>query len=652
MNLDQNRPNDISRSSASSRSRDWIKQNFWSLMALAAVIGICAFIVQHFKKPGQMSVIESQAMDMSAMQPPRGAVPVAIATVERETIEGSVTYTGTVQAYEDEDVFPRLTGRIVSMPVYPGDTVKKGQLLVQLDPTDRSEYASKLSESRYASEAAMNNASIARQELSEKSYELEAAKFAESAAADELQQAKSDLEYWSPEIKREVNLLKGQVISQQEYDDELNKYNQASAKVRQLVAKQNQAKSTRLAANAAYEAAAHHVGHIAFAAREAEAATLTADITHSYTRIQAQSDGVVVKRLVSPGVVVNPGMLILKISHLKKVRVQAEVASVDADKITVGNTVYIKSSELADDQIEANITSIFPAADVSTRTVIVEALVDNTGPRLSDKGSSSRTLPNLSSFRLLPGDYVVMRISTGKENALVIPSSAVVWREGKSQVWRAVGSGGTDDTKYTCVMHPQIKADKPGKCPICGMTLVPMTSSGNLSAHLTAITTGVSDDQNTEVTSGLSEGDQIIYQGYSSLENGLPVIATEWGESGPVTLPTVSKVQTNRLDSDNKWTNDIKLEGMHLHLIMLPQPPKGSNNKLRCTILSLDSKAVIGASISAKTTMPAMSMPGPDLSAIEKGKGNYELTTNFMSGLWQIILRVNNQTTTINVDIP
>jgi membrane fusion protein, copper/silver efflux system len=25
---------------------------------------------------------------------------------------------------------------------------------------------------------------------------------------------------------------------------------------------------------------------------------------------------------------------------------------------------------------------------------------------------------------------------------------------------------------WTCVIHPQIKKDKPGKCPICGMTLV------------------------------------------------------------------------------------------------------------------------------------------------------------------------------------
>ena len=27
---------------------------------------------------------------------------------------------------------------------------------------------------------------------------------------------------------------------------------------------------------------------------------------------------------------------------------------------------------------------------------------------------------------------------------------------------------------YTCPMHPSVKADKPGACPICGMNLVPV----------------------------------------------------------------------------------------------------------------------------------------------------------------------------------
>ncbi|MBL4561358.1 MAG: efflux RND transporter periplasmic adaptor subunit [Labilibaculum sp.] len=33
-----------------------------------------------------------------------------------------------------------------------------------------------------------------------------------------------------------------------------------------------------------------------------------------------------------------------------------------------------------------------------------------------------------------------------------------------------------DPTTWTCSMHPQIKQDKPGKCPICAMDLIPLTT--------------------------------------------------------------------------------------------------------------------------------------------------------------------------------
>ncbi|NEW85594.1 MAG: efflux RND transporter periplasmic adaptor subunit, partial [Mariniphaga sp.] len=33
-------------------------------------------------------------------------------------------------------------------------------------------------------------------------------------------------------------------------------------------------------------------------------------------------------------------------------------------------------------------------------------------------------------------------------------------------------------TIWTCAMHPQIRMDKPGKCPICAMELIPLGQSG------------------------------------------------------------------------------------------------------------------------------------------------------------------------------
>lgn len=34
-------------------------------------------------------------------------------------------------------------------------------------------------------------------------------------------------------------------------------------------------------------------------------------------------------------------------------------------------------------------------------------------------------------------------------------------------------SGSASATVYTCPMHPEVTSDAPGKCPKCGMTLVP-----------------------------------------------------------------------------------------------------------------------------------------------------------------------------------
>jgi Cu2+-exporting ATPase len=53
----------------------------------------------------------------------------------------------------------------------------------------------------------------------------------------------------------------------------------------------------------------------------------------------------------------------------------------------------------------------------------------------------------------------------------------------QKQVGTGYASPANEFVKYTCPMHPQIVKDGPGKCPLCGMTLVPLSKSGDHTGH-------------------------------------------------------------------------------------------------------------------------------------------------------------------------
>jgi starvation-inducible outer membrane lipoprotein len=46
-----------------------------------------------------------------------------------------------------------------------------------------------------------------------------------------------------------------------------------------------------------------------------------------------------------------------------------------------------------------------------------------------------------------------------------------------------VDSKTTEKAVYTCTMHPEVRSDKPGDCPKCGMKLVKMETADSTHMH-------------------------------------------------------------------------------------------------------------------------------------------------------------------------
>jgi RND family efflux transporter MFP subunit len=482
--------------------------------------------------------------------------------------------------------------------------VAKAQEELRVMQRDADASAAMVKETRREVDRADREVETAREELAAAQAEQEAmqaeigmARESLAQAEAEITSAQADVAYWDEELKREKQLLDVGAVSTEEYQREEAAAKTARAKLSQaqsmvgerrqaiaaaearsrqaaadvsaarkrigaMEAERSKAEAGGERAQAEAEAAAARVERARAEIRSAEAmrdersagvraasarvgeaqsgigeraaGLAVARTVRGYTEIRATRPGVVTQRLVSPGVLVSPGTPILRVAEIGRVRLQAYVAEKDLRLLHRGDRVEATSPKLPDGKLSAQITSIFPAADPTTRTSIVEAVVDN------------------AEQHLYPGDAVTMRLFGPSEvGVLAVPNSALITQtEAKGgpssgqrpTVWLAAEGKVDPNAKpvYTCVMHPEIRADKPGTCPKCGMDLVPEETAlgaGVKVARRVPVTLGATDGERTVVLTGVREGDEVIVKGHDNLHEGDAVFAVAWGERGPQTLP-------------------------------------------------------------------------------------------------------------------
>lgn len=538
-----------------------LRQHFWGVLLLVALFIGSGFVVRTWKAehPGAMSVLESQAMDMTVMKPPVGAVPVATEIVHLGRFAAKVTYTGSVAPLQEQVVYPRVEGYLKNLSVYNGDHVSGNQLIAVVDSPDLQSKVAEAAAGRLAASseiptaqynvarmsaehaAAQGEVQTAKSELARARAMVAAAEKGVTQKQQDVKSAKANLEYWNAEIAREQKLLNAGAVSTQEFQSEKAQATAAEAEYENKQAMLEETKANveaakadvsskqsmvsvaaqRVsAASAALAGAGYEVRQKSAMARQAGAMVATASTVDQFRYVRAPFAGMVTKRYASPGQFVTAGTAVAGIVQIDRVRLQANVSDRDIDSIQVGAPVVAHFAKNPNLVINATVTSVSPLSDQASRTAVVEAMVPNPG------------------HKLVPGDAVTLDIAiSGDSDAISVPQSAIVTKDDMSAVWVAPAEAAKGKMLYYCTMHPEVVRDHPGVCPKCLMKLVPKTSGGNKKAHLVMVTTGSSAGDRVAITSGLKDGDEVIYQGNTYLREGDTVFPTQWSSDGPKQMP-------------------------------------------------------------------------------------------------------------------
>lgn len=268
----------------------------------------------------------------------------------------------------NEDVAARVgtivTGRVTRVLATVGDSVKKGQALIYI-------HSHELLDARA-------NAAKARAAVTEK----------EKALA-----------YAKAELDRADRLLAAKALSRREQA-------QATANVAAATAELEQARA-----------------ELARASEWLEHLTVPHD-SHDDIVIYAPITGVVLKRNVTLGTVVNEASDLMTIADLDTLWAIAEAPQQQAASVQVGQQVEIKVSTFVDRRFAGRVVHIGETLSPETRTAQVRCLVHN--PRGD----------------LRPEMYVTINIASEKgQEVLAAPSEAVIEMQGERVVFIALGDG-------------------------------------------------------------------------------------------------------------------------------------------------------------------------------------------------------------------
>lgn len=252
------------------------------------------------------------------------------------------THITTDNAYVEGNIHiiaPKVSGTVVAVHVKDNQYVKKGELLLEIDPSD---YDVKVEEARAGLEAEKARLKEIEARIEAARRQLEEAMARLEAQKANLELKKANLHQAELDLKRAEGLYKKEAISRSQYDRAKTAYDVASA---QLRAQEEQVRQilSLIEAQRALLRQAESLRPLQIAnIRQKEAILRSAQLRQGYTRVYSPVDGYVTKKSVVPGNQVREGQPLMAVVPLQDVWIVANYKETQLEKVRPGQRVKIR----------------------------------------------------------------------------------------------------------------------------------------------------------------------------------------------------------------------------------------------------------------------------------------------------------------------
>ena len=330
----------------------------------------------------------------AANTPP--AVEVTTAAAIKRDLPRFFEATGSLAGDQQTDVAPQTSGKVAAVGVDIGSAVRRGQMLVKLDDAELN-----LRVEQAATQVEQAKANVRQ---AEEKIGLRPGQAFDPNRVAEVAAAKVALDLAQKNLVRAEKLIESGDVSRSFYDEQRARRDQLKEQYDVALA---QARQNYAAVEVARTNVANAQSQLALARKNL-----------SYALIVSPIDGFVSERTADLGEYVSPQQKVATIVRINPLRMRIDIPEQAIPEVKVGQSVSVTTSAWPDKNFSGRVARIAPNVSAQSRTLTVEAEIDNSGGALK------------------PGQFATVRILQERADpAVLVPSRAIVTEAGVSRLF-------------------------------------------------------------------------------------------------------------------------------------------------------------------------------------------------------------------------